>query len=258
VDLVSDWKILEAIMEFNKTFTGNFANVDVSEDEAKAAMENFTAQASRSSAPALNVFAQLQQKRAQRLEAAASSLEKVLGAKHPQVAVLKQNSASAGEFKTQFNIQAERVEKRPKLRANEWMVYGRVFDSAGKPAAGLTVRVFDQDRKFDDLLGETETDETGDFFTVYHARDFIEKGENAPELYIRVEDAAGNKLFSSRENVRPQAGQSEYFVIQLGKATTKAEAKKRGRPPKVVAAKTASGKTTKTVKTASTLRKKKK
>ena len=83
-------------MEFNKSFIGNFANADVSEDEAKAAMENFTAQASRSSAPALNVFAQLQQKRAQRIEAATGSLEKVLGAEHPQVAVLKQNSAIRG------------------------------------------------------------------------------------------------------------------------------------------------------------------
>jgi 5-hydroxyisourate hydrolase-like protein (transthyretin family) len=245
-------------MEFNKSFVGNIANADVSEDEAKSAMENFTAQASRSSAPALNVFAQLQQKRAQRIEAATGSLEKVLGAEHPQVAVLKQNSASAGEFKAQFNTQAERVEKRPKLRTNEWMVYGRVFDAAGKPAAGLTVRVFDRDRKLDDLLGETETDETGDFFTVYHARDFYEKGENAPELYVMVNDAAGSELFSSRENVRPLAGQSEYFVIQLGKVTTKAAAKKRGRPPNAAAVKTASVKTTKIVKTASTLRTKKK
>jgi hypothetical protein len=245
-------------MEFNKSFIGNFANADVSEDEAKSAMENFTAQASRSSAPALNVFAQLQQKRAQRIEAAAGSLEKVLGAEHPQVEVLKQNAVSAGEFKTQFTVQSERVEKRPKLHANEWMVYGRVFDAAGKPAAGLTVRVFDRDRKFDDLLGETETDETGDFFTVYHARDFYEKGENAPELYVMVEDAAGNELFSSRENVRPEAGQSEYFVIQLGKVTTNAAAKKRGRPPKTAAAKTAKVSSAKSVKTASALRTKKK
>ncbi len=96
-------------MEFNKSFVGNIANADVSEDEAKAAMENFTAQASRSSAPALNVFAQLQQKRAQRTEAAAGSLENVLGSKHPQVAVLKQNAVSAVEFKTQFTVQSERV-----------------------------------------------------------------------------------------------------------------------------------------------------
>ena len=248
-------------MEFNKSLVGNIANADVSEDEAKAAMENFTAQASRSSAPALNVFAQLQQKRAQRIEAAAGSLENVLGNKHPQVAVLKKNAVSAGEFKAQFNVQAERVEKRPKLRANEWMVYGRVIDAAGKPAAGLTVRVFDKDRKLDDLLGDTETDENGDFHSVYHARDFYEKGENAPELYVLVEDAAGNELFSSREKVRPEAGQSEYFVIQLGKVAAKAAAKKRGRPPKVAAAKTAgasSVKTTKTGKTASALRTKKK
>jgi hypothetical protein len=94
-----------------------------------------------------------------------------------------------------------------------------------------------------------------------HARDFYEKGENAPELYLMVEDAAGNELFSSRENVRPQAGQSEYFVIQSGKATTNAATKKRGRPSKAAAAKTVSAssvKTIKKVKTAGTLRKKNK
>jgi hypothetical protein len=237
-------------MENNQTFNAKFAGVDVSEAEAKSKMENFTAQASRSSAPALNVFAQLQQKRAQRLEAAAGSLETVLGADHPQVLVLKQNAVSAGDFNTYYTAQAARVEKRPKLHENEWMVYGRVIDAAGNPAVGLTVRVFDRDRKLDDLLGITETDESGDFSVVYHARDFFEVGENAPELYLMVEDESGKTLFSSRDNVRPQAGQSEYFTIQLGKGAVKPAVKKRGRPPKTVVTKTASKTKAKSVKVA--------
>jgi hypothetical protein len=248
-------------MEINQTFSAKFAGVDASEEEARSKLENFTAQASRSSAPALNVFAQLQQKRAQRLEAAAGSLEKVLGADHPQVVVLKQAVVSADEFNAYYKAQADRVEKRPKLHQNEWMVYGRVIDAAGKPAAGLTVRVFDRDRKLDDLLGITETDESGDFFVVYHARDFFEVGENAPELYVMVEDENGKSLFSSRDNVRPQAGQSEYFTIQLGKGAVKPAARKRGRPAKAVTAKISSvtvSKATNAVKKASTLRKKKK
>jgi hypothetical protein len=248
-------------MDNNQTINAKFAGVDVSEAEAKSRMENFTAQTSRSSAPALNVFAQLQQKRAQRLEAAAGSLETVLGADHPQVLVLKQNAVSAGDFNSYYTAQAARVEKRPKLHENEWMVYGRVIDAAGNPAAGLTVRVFDRDRKLDDLLGITETDESGDFYVVYHTRDFFEVGENAPELYLMVEDESGKTLFSSRDNVRPQAGQSEYFIIQLGKGVIKPTAKKRGRPSKTVAVKTASASSSKSAKPvtkASTLRKKKK
>jgi hypothetical protein len=248
-------------MDFNQSFNAKIASVDASEEEAKSKLENFTAQASRSSAPALNVFAQLQQKRAQRFEAAAGSLEKVLGADHPQVVVLKQSAVSAGDFNTYYKAQAQRVEKRPKLHENEWIVYGRVIDAAGMPAAGLTVRVFDRDRKLDDLLGITETDESGDFFVVYHARDFFEVGENAPELYVMVEDENGNSLFSSKDNVRPQAGQSEYFTIQLGKEKVKPATKKRGRPPKAATAKTrsVSGAKAKTaVKKTSTLRKIKK
>jgi hypothetical protein len=249
-------------MEFNQSFSANIAGVDVSEEEAKSKLENFTAQASRSSAPALNVFAQLQQKRAQRLEAASGSLENILGADHPQVAVLKQSADSAGQFNVYYHAQAVRVEKRPKLHPNEWMAYGRVIGGAGQPVVGVTVRVFDRDRKLDDLLGITETDDSGDFFVVYHARDFFEVGENAPELYIMVEDESGKLLFSSRDSFRPQAGQSEYFTIQLDVVTEKpAAARKRGRPPKAAKPKTRSTsgtKAAKAVKPASTQRKKKK
>ena len=232
-------------METNQTFDAKFAGADISEAEVKSKMDNFTAQASRSSAPALNVFAQVQQRRAQRLEAAAGSLETVLGSDHPQVLVLKQSAVSAGDFNAYYTAQAARVDKRPKLHENEWMVYGRVIDAAGNPAVGLTVRVFDRDRKLDDLLGITETDESGDFFVVYHARDFFEVGENAPELYLMVEDESGKMLFSSRNNVRPQAGQSEYFSIQLSSRTTKPAARKRGRPAKAAAAKTSKAPKTK-------------
>jgi hypothetical protein len=236
-------------MEFNQSFNAKFAGVIASEEEAKSKLENLTAQASRSSAPALSVFAQLQQKRAQRIETATGSLEKVLGTDHPQVVALRQSAVSAAEFNTFYKVQATRIEKRPKLHENEWMVYGRVIDSAGLAAAGLTVRVFDRDRKLDDLLGITETDESGDFSVVYHTRDFFEVGENAPELYIMVEDENGNSLYSSRDNVRPQAGQSEYFTIQLSTGAGKPASNKRGRPPKVVS--------TKSVKKTSTPRKKK-
>jgi hypothetical protein len=237
-------------MDFNQSFNAKIPGVDVSEEEAKSRLENFTAQASRSSAPALNIFAQLQQKRAQRLESAAGSLEKVLGTDHPQVAVLKQSAVSAGDFNTYYKAQAQRVEKRPKLRENEWMVYGRVIDATGQPAAGLTVRVFDKDRKLDDLLGITETEESGDFSVVYHARDFFEVGENAPELYLMVEDASGKVLFTSRDSVRPQAGKSEYFTIQLGREAIKSTVKKRGRPPKVAKVKPSTATVAKTTRTA--------
>ena len=245
-------------MELNRTFSAKLVNDEVNEEDAKSALEKITGQASRSSAPALGFLAQLQQKRAQRVEAAAGSLEKVLGSDHPQVAVLKQNAASSLEFKTFYKVQEERVEKRPKLRANQWMVFGRVYDASGKPATGLTVRVFDKDRKLDDLLGDTETDENGDFSVVYHARDFFEEGENAPELYITIEDASGKILFTSRENVRPQAGQSEYFSIQLSGVSEKPVAKKRGRPSKTSAAKTVKAASVKTAKKVPAAKKKRK
>ena len=99
----------------------------------------------------------------------------------------------------------------------EWTASGRVLNTAGIPASGLIVRVFDRDHKDDDLLGETLTDEHGDFHVIYHERDFKEFGEILPELYVTVRDPAGNELFTSRDDVRVNAGPVEYFLIRLEK-----------------------------------------
>jgi len=175
---------------------------------------------------ALETFAQLQQRRADRMTEVAAALRKKLGRDHPRVLALENTAKSLAEFKTRLDTQMTRLKKWPKPRANEWAVFGTVTDIQGEPAAGLTVRIFDRDRKYDDLLGETETDENGDFSVTYHERDFAETRENLPELYVMVSDTSGKTLYSSRENVRFEAGKSEYFAIRLGKGS-KATSKKR-------------------------------
>ena len=103
----------------------------------------------------------------------------------------------------------------PKLGPHDWAVFGRVLDPEGKPVRGVQVRVFDRDRKYDDLLGDTQTDDAGNFFAVYHERDFAETNENLPELYVMVNDEAGNLLYSSRDNVRSNPQRIEFFEIRL-------------------------------------------
>src|SRR5574341_1515942 len=178
-------------------------------DEIKRKLEELLQQASGATAPALGSFGDLQERRAARLSKAEAKLKVELGDDHPAVAVARQAADSATALKASLHTEASRISRRPKVGPREWMVFGRILDTQGQPLPGQRVRVFDRDRKHDDLLGETTTDEFGDFAALYHERDFFEAGEGLPELYVMVSDAAGKELFSSRGSVRFKAGRAE-------------------------------------------------
>jgi hypothetical protein len=211
-------------MDKNTRLIGGLPLPQVDQDQRDAALQAGTAQAAQSSVSALTTFAQVQQRRVARMTEIATVLEAQLGSKNPDVLALQEATNNVVQLKTQVAQQATRLKNWPKPRPNEWTVFGTVSDALGNPAAGLTVRVFDRDRKYDDLLGDTNTDESGDFSVIYHERDFKETRENLPELYVMVSDETGKVLYSSRDSVRYESGRSEYFAIHL-------EAKK-ARPPR--------------------------
>jgi len=186
--------------------------------DVKALSDQLMRHATEAVAPALAQLAQWQQEQADQLAVAENRLKATLGADHPRVQQLTRAAASTSAFQHLLNDEAVRATRRPKVEANEWLVFGRVFDQLGNPVPGLRVRVFDRDRKYDDLLGDTTTDEYGDFAVKYHERDFAEIGEALPDLYVMVSDAAGTVLYSSRDNVRYESGRSEYFEIVLAAA----------------------------------------
>ena len=155
-----------------------------------------------------------------------------MGEKHPHYAAIKTAAETASAMNMQFKSHAERIQNRPVPKSYEWMVSGQVLDASGKPAEGLTVRVFDRDHKSDDFLGEANTDVNGEFSVIFHERDFKEAGEQLPELYITVSDANGTVLHTTRDNVRFRAGRSEYFLIRLGKSTAAAKPRTRSKKAK--------------------------
>jgi hypothetical protein len=177
--------------------------------------DSITQNANDAAAPTLTHLDQLQQLRAVRLSAAADRLKANLGADNPRVIALTQSAQAASSLQQTLHIEAVRAARQPAVGPNEWMVYGRVLDLQGQAVAGVIVRVFDRDRKYDDLLGDTTTDELGDFSVIYHERDFAEAREANPDLYLMVSDSAGNLLYSSKDNVRFEAGRVEYFEIAL-------------------------------------------
>lgn len=204
-------------MAEQKSIFGTMPKPDIDEADAQGAFQRMMRSAAQESTPDLDMLARLQKRRAERMNVAAKALTKELGKDHPDVIALKEGAVSAAAIHAEIGVQTARFKRWPKPRADEWAVFGTVLDSKNKPVAGANVRVFDRDRKYDDLLGEAETDKNGDFSVVYRERDFMEHGEKNPDLYVMVSDAMGKQLYSSRDHVRFEAGKSEYFAIQIGK-----------------------------------------
>jgi Transthyretin-like family len=188
--------------------------------DVKVALDAFIDQSSDAAVPIMEGFAELQERRATRLADAEVRLKEGLGEDHPRVVALRQSAFAAEDLKRSLRTTAVRDGRLPKLGEHQWMVFGRVLDSGGRPVTGVRVRVFDRDRRYDDLLGETETDEYGDFSVVYHERVFAEAGEDLPELYVMVEDQQEHLLYSSRDELRYEAGRAEYFQIVLAQQQT--------------------------------------
>lgn len=166
--------------------------------------------------PVAESIARRRATRLARLAAAAARLEEELGSDADDVVELKSRIGRVDTTRVALERRAERERRRPLLKPHEWMVYGRVVNHDKSPAEGVRVRVFDKDRKFDDLLGESKVDEFGDFVVgPYHERDFLESGEGAPELYIKVYGAQNRILFDGSKQPRFEAGRIEYFEIVL-------------------------------------------
>lgn len=169
--------------------------------------------------------------RTARLAAAAARLEEELGSDADEVVELKARIGQVDSIRAPLDRRAERERRRPRLGPHEWMVYGRVENADRSPAEGVRVRVFDKDRKFDDLLGEAKVDEFGDFVAgPYHERDFLESGEGAPELYLKIYGSRNRLLYDGSKQPRFEAGRVEYFEIVLPPAKGgRGQSTKRGR-----------------------------
>jgi hypothetical protein len=78
------------------------------------------------------------------------------------------------------------------------------------------VRGYDKDLLFDDDLGQTRTDAQGRFVIEFTDQQFRQVFDQRPDVYLRVFDAEGRReLFSTRREVRRNAGEHEHFEIEL-------------------------------------------
>jgi len=107
--------------------------------------------------------------------------------------------------------------KDPVAERGVWTVRGRVADQAGKGLGNLIVSLYDKDFLFDDRLGQTETDDKGEFEINYRREDFRDLIERKPDIYVKVFDQEGNELYSSKKKYRFGSGRVEIVNVVIKK-----------------------------------------
>jgi len=80
----------------------------------------------------------------------------------------------------------------------------------------LLVRAYDKDFLYDDLLGNTITDNEGRFEIKYAGSDFKELFDKRPDIYFKIMDLAGKTvLYTTSDSVRWDTGRDEFFIIEI-------------------------------------------
>ena len=193
----------------------------ITTDDVQTSAETLLNHASDVRAPITTRFEEIQERRRVRLVKAQERLKTHLGEDNPRVIALGRAASRAAEFKGSLDKTAERETNQPKLKPNEWLVFGRVIDATGKPIPKLCVRLFDRDPgragdkapgKADEPLGTAETTETGDF-TIDLSKDLVRRGYSVVYTkypfkdeadYLKAEAAARKELagFWSNEAIK--------------------------------------------------------
>ena len=108
----------------------------------------------------------------------------------------------------------------------------KFLDADGKPLTGneYTVRLFDEDRYFDDKLGKTKLDNAGKaefLFSVADIMSIDSPDERTPDLYFVIEQD-GEEIYRSGtipgvdfEQVDPVTGRTKNLTMDFGPFTVK-------------------------------------
>ena len=113
--------------------------------------------------------------------------------------------------------------------ADSWIVRGRVTNEKKQGVSGLTIRLYDKEHVFDNVLGTTLTDDNGKFKLTYQTEEFKDLSEKKPEVYLRVTGKRRKILYTSDKAVRFKAGREEVFNITITSGSVGEESDKKTR-----------------------------
>jgi hypothetical protein len=132
------------------------------------------------------------------------------------VSLERVNSTSLSRI-SNYNLKQQRINIDPVVHnADNWIIHGKVLDNSGRGLSDLNVAAYDKDPGRDERLGFAVTDEIGRFSINYTKQSFKNtSGERAPDIYLKVFNNTGTAIYNSKAQVRTNAGQCEYFDIQV-------------------------------------------
>lgn len=101
-----------------------------------------------------------------------------------------------------------------------YKIVGRVTTKEGNVAIpGLKIQVWDKDLgNIDEYLGDTITDDLGEFTIEFTEADFTHWGkEEKPDVYFIVTNKKGAVIHSTEETVKWESRKDEIFYIRIPK-----------------------------------------
>jgi subtilisin family serine protease len=107
------------------------------------------------------------------------------------------------------------------MKDKMFKIFGKVLEkNTNKGIQGLIIEALDKDLIRDDRLGSAVTDEKGAFEITYGREDFQDLFfDQKPDIYLKVKDKKGQEVFTTKDNVRYGAGNTEEFIIYLPEGT---------------------------------------
>ncbi len=108
-----------------------------------------------------------------------------------------------------------------------WVLQGTVTDVQGKPLPEMTVAVFYGEGKAENKLGSAKTAKNGSYEVAYTPKDTSEAPKPGEELLITVADTNGKIVFTSKDKIVYNPGQTVVYDILItsppgtGKASPK-------------------------------------
>jgi hypothetical protein len=121
--------------------------------------------------------------------------------RNEQSPLLKEQMPTQNDNKDTITAIAER--QAISITGTDYVLQARVLWNDEKPAAQLSVSVYDKDLlSSDDFLGKTITAENGGFELSFTEKDFKDLFfDHKPDLYFIINDANGEELFNTKKSV---------------------------------------------------------
>jgi hypothetical protein len=133
-------------------------------------------------------------------------------------------------FKTKTNYDANIqfmediiLKEIPKISTNSFKIDGKIISDAKLPGTGLLIRAFDEDKNSaDDFIGESITDNNGDFNIIFDESAFQdknkkEKEKGLPDIYLNIYKPEKGKLKLLGRTKTKYDTNAKSYLIQVFK-----------------------------------------